>query len=78
MSAEKVYFKQNVQAEPLFNQWYAWSFLIAPETAAMYVANSHLKLMQSFVAAPQVHIAALKNPAMLGGPFINCEASRVE
>lgn len=77
MSDEKVYFKQNVQVEPLFNQWYAWSFLIAPETAAMYVANSHLKLMQSFVAAPQVHISALKNPAMLGGPFINCEANRV-
>jgi hypothetical protein len=32
--------------------------------------------MQSFVAAPQVHVAALKNPAMLGGPFINYGAER--
>jgi L-ascorbate metabolism protein UlaG (beta-lactamase superfamily) len=42
----------------------------------MYIANSHLKIMQSFVTAPQVHVAALKNPAMRGGPFINYEASK--
>lgn len=71
MTLEKIYLKQNVIAEPLFNQWYAWSCLISPQTAAMYVANSHLKIMQSFVTAPQIHIAALKNPAMRGGPFIN-------
>ncbi len=66
-----VYLRQNVVAEPLVNQWYAWAYLVAPATAAMYVANSHLKIMQSFVSAPQVHIAALKNPTMRGGPFIN-------
>lgn len=71
MSNEQLYLKPNVLVEPLFNQWYAWPYLIPPATAAMYVANSHLKIMQSFVAAPQVHISALKNPAMLGGPFIN-------
>jgi L-ascorbate metabolism protein UlaG (beta-lactamase superfamily) len=32
--------------------------------------------MRSFVAAPQVHISALKNAKMLGGPFINYDASR--
>ncbi len=63
-------------AEPLFNQWYAWSSLIYPPTAALYIAHSHLKLMQSFVAAPQVHAAALKNPALSGGPFINYDPSR--
>jgi L-ascorbate metabolism protein UlaG (beta-lactamase superfamily) len=76
MTNEKVYLKQNVLAEPLCNQWYAWSCLISPATAAMFIANSHLKIMQSFVAAPQVHLAALKNPAMRGGPFINYDASR--
>src|SRR5437763_2570232 len=77
MTRESLYLKQNVLVEPLFNQWYAWSYLIAPHTAAMLIANQHLKIMQSFVAAPQVHIAALKNPAMLGGPFLNYDASRV-
>jgi L-ascorbate metabolism protein UlaG (beta-lactamase superfamily) len=76
MTQEKVYLRQNVPAQPLFNQWYAWPCLIAPATAAMYIANSHLKIMQSFVAAPQVHVATLKNPAMRGGPFINYEAAR--
>ena len=71
-----MYLKQNVLAEPLFNQWYAWSCLISPATAAMYIANAHVKIMQSFVTAPQIHVAALKNPAMRGGPFINYDATR--
>jgi len=76
MSNEKVYLKQNVLVEPLFNQWYAWPSLISPATSAMFVTNSHVKIMQSFVSAPQVHVAALKNPAMRGGPFINYDAGR--
>src|SRR5918911_575066 len=78
MSEQKLYLKQNVLVEPLINQWYAWPNLISPATAAMFIANSHLKIMQSFVAAPQVHVSALKNPAMRGGPFINYDASRVD
>ncbi|MEO1466944.1 MAG: hypothetical protein AAFR89_12135 [Cyanobacteria bacterium J06633_1] len=72
----KLYLKPNVIAEPLFNQWYAWSYLIPPATAARYAARSHLKIMESFVAAPQVHVSALKNPAMIGGPFINYDCDR--
>jgi L-ascorbate metabolism protein UlaG (beta-lactamase superfamily) len=77
MTIKKLYLKQNILAEPLFNQWYAWPHLIPPASAAMYIANSHLKIMQSFASAPQVHINALKNPAMIGGPFINYDSSRV-
>src|SRR5215210_153719 len=77
MSEEKVFLNQTVLAEPLYNQWYAWSHLIPPATSAMYTMNLHLKMMESFISAPQIHIAALKNPAMLGGPFINYDASRV-
>ena len=72
-----VYLKPNVQCEPLFNQWYAWTHLIAPHTAAMFIANLHLKIMKSYVAAPQIHANAVKNPAMLGGPFIDYEGGRV-
>ena len=77
LNDQKVFLKSNVMIEPLFNQWHAWSGLIAPATAAMFTANSHLKIMQSFVAAPNVHTAALKNPVMRGGPFINYDASKV-
>ncbi len=76
MKVRNLYLKRNVLVEPLFNQWYAWSNLIAPATSAMYVANLHLKIMQSFVTSPQVHVAALKNPANLGGPYINYGTDR--
>src|ERR1051326_9070813 len=77
MSCEKYYLKPNVLVEPLINQWYAWSYLIPPATGSMYIANQHLKIMQSFVSAPQVHVSALRNPAMIGGPFINYGADKV-
>jgi L-ascorbate metabolism protein UlaG (beta-lactamase superfamily) len=76
MADERVYLKPSAVAEPLFNQWYAWSYLISPATAPMYLANSHLKIMRSFVSAPNIHVAALKNPAMLGGPFLNYDAGK--
>jgi L-ascorbate metabolism protein UlaG (beta-lactamase superfamily) len=43
----------------------------------MIIANSHLKIMQSFINAPQVHMSALKNPKMIGGPFIGYDASAI-
>jgi L-ascorbate metabolism protein UlaG (beta-lactamase superfamily) len=78
MSTERLYLRGDVVAEPLFNQWYAWSSLISPASSAMFVANSHLKIMQSFVDAPEVHASALKNPAMRGGPFIAYDTSRTK
>ncbi|MEL6439788.1 MAG: MBL fold metallo-hydrolase [Cyanobacteria bacterium J06621_8] len=74
--SRELYLKPNVIVEPLFNHWYAWSYLIPPATAARYIADSHLKIMESFVAAPQVHADVLKNPEMMGGPFINYPPSR--
>jgi L-ascorbate metabolism protein UlaG (beta-lactamase superfamily) len=76
MKDRAVYLKQNVLTEPLFDNWYAWSYLISPATAAMYISNHHLKIMRSFVTAPQTHSIALQNPAMRGGPFINYDAGR--
>jgi L-ascorbate metabolism protein UlaG (beta-lactamase superfamily) len=77
MDGSRVYLKQNVMAEPLINQWYAWAYLVAPAPAAMCLANLHLRIMQSFVSAPQIHVAALKNPNLRGGPFINYDADKV-
>lgn len=77
MSSENlVYLKPNVVLEPLVNRWYAWPYLIPPSTAAMYIANHHLKIMQSFVRTPQVHVEMVKNPAMMGGPFIHHAPSK--
>lgn len=78
MNDDQIYLKQNTIAEPLINQWYAWSYLVPPATAGMYIANSHIKIMESFIEAPEVHRSALQNPAMMGGPFINYDVNKVD
>jgi hypothetical protein len=78
MTKRDVYLKPNVLIEPLFNQWYAWSHLVAPASAAMNIANLHLRIMKSYIASPQIHANAVKNPDMLGGPFIDYDGKRVD
>jgi L-ascorbate metabolism protein UlaG (beta-lactamase superfamily) len=71
-----VYLKPNVQVDPLFNQWYAWNLLVPPVTAAINTLERHIKMMTSFVNAPAMHAAALKNRKMRGGMFIDLDPSR--
>ena len=78
MDSGRYYLNQNVQLEPLINQWYGWPHLVAPATAAMNITNSHIKIMKSYVMAPQIHAAAVKNPAMRGGPFLDLDGNRVD
>ncbi|HEY1403899.1 MAG TPA: MBL fold metallo-hydrolase, partial [Pyrinomonadaceae bacterium] len=73
-----VYLKSDVIAEPLFAGWYVWPHLISPATCAMNVVGRHLRIMNSYIQSPQVHAAAVKNPKMLGGPFIDYAANRAE
>ncbi len=78
MNNGSYFLKPNIQVEPLFDQWYAWSHLIAPATACRNVSERHLKIMDSYINAPQVHANAVKNPKMLGGPFIDYKGKRVD
>lgn len=78
MESKNWYLKPNVVMEPLIERWYAWSHLISPATAAMNVVGRHLKIMNSYIQAPQVHAAAVLNPKMLGGPFMDYKELRVE
>lgn len=78
MENELVYLKSNVVPEPLFDRWYAWSHLISPATSAMNIVGRHLKIMNSYIQAPAIHAAAVKNPKMLGGPFMDYEGNRAE
>ncbi|MES2731061.1 MAG: MBL fold metallo-hydrolase [Bacteroidota bacterium] len=77
MDTTKLYMKQNIQVEPLINQWYAWIHLVPPATAALNIVNRHLTLMTSYVNSPMMHAAAVKNPEMRGGPFIDLDGKRV-
>ena len=76
MSEPARYLKQNVAVEPLCNQWYAWAFLLPPVTASLMTANLHVKILQSFVANPAIHAAALKNPALRGAPYVGYEVDQ--
>lgn len=78
MHNQKYYLKQNVVAEPLINLWYAWSYIISPATAAMVFTQSHLKIMESYLKAPQIHQLACQNPENIGGPFIDYPEIRTE
>lgn len=77
MKKETYYLKSNVMAEPLVDGWYAWAHLIPPATAARNLTERHLRIMQSYIDSPETHEAAVSNPALLGGPFMDFDRNRV-
>jgi L-ascorbate metabolism protein UlaG (beta-lactamase superfamily) len=77
MNCDQVYLRSNALVEPLIDHWYAWTHLIPPATCARNLTERHFKIMDSYIAAPQVHASAVKNPKMLGGPFIDYDGQRV-
>jgi L-ascorbate metabolism protein UlaG (beta-lactamase superfamily) len=74
---DQVFLKPDVKIELLAGRWFVWSHLISPVQHAMNIAFRHLPLMQSFVATPQVHVAASQDPNLLGGPFMDLPESAV-
>jgi L-ascorbate metabolism protein UlaG (beta-lactamase superfamily) len=78
MDDEVLYIKPNLAIEGLVDQFYAWLQLIPPATAAMNLANLHLPMIDSYIQSPQVHAAAVANPKMKGGFFIDYKGKRVE
>src|SRR5216684_2042457 len=68
---EPLYLRPNVQVEPLWDHWYAWSHLIPPATAARNLTGRHLRIMGSYLSAPRTHADAARNPRLIGGPFID-------
>ena len=72
------YLKSNAIAEPLINQWYASVHLLSPSMAAMIFAHSHIKIMSSYLASPQMHELACSHPETKGGPFIDYPTRRVD
>jgi L-ascorbate metabolism protein UlaG (beta-lactamase superfamily) len=72
------YLRSDVMLEPLVDGWYAWAHLIPPATAARNVTERHVRIMDSYIESPETHAAAVKNPALLGGPFMDFEGERVE
>jgi L-ascorbate metabolism protein UlaG (beta-lactamase superfamily) len=78
LNTDPLYLRQNVVVEPLFDQWYAWTFLIPPATASRNITERHLKIIDSYISDPDLHASAVRNPKMLGGPFIDYCGQRVD
>ncbi|NDA89620.1 MAG: MBL fold metallo-hydrolase [Alphaproteobacteria bacterium] len=72
------YLRQDVKAEPLIWRWYAWPHLISPVTAGCNISERHLRIMMSYIANPKIHEQAVKDPKMIGGPFIDLGGQQVE
>lgn len=70
------YLRPNIMAEPLVDCWYAWTHLIPPATAARNFTERYLKIMESYLECPEAHDAAVKDPAMLGGPYMEFDRNR--
>ena len=78
MNQEQFFLRPNVVAEPLVDGWYAWAHLIPPSTLARNLTGRHLKIMESYIQSPETHEAAVKNPKLLGGPFMDFKERSVE
>lgn len=76
--AGSCYLRSNVMAEPLVDSWYAWAHLIPPAPAARNLTERHLRIMESYIESPETHEAAVRNPALRGGPFMDFGRNRVE
>jgi len=74
----KVYLKDNVKMEPLIWKWYAWPNMIPPLSGASNLVERYMKIMESYIKFPKIHMQANQNPSLMGGPFIDLEGRYVE
>jgi L-ascorbate metabolism protein UlaG (beta-lactamase superfamily) len=72
------YLKPNIVAEPLVDGWYAWAHLIPPATLSRNITERHLKIIESYIESPETHEAAVKDPRLLGGPFMDLKQRRMQ
>lgn len=74
----QMYLKDNIKMEPLIWQWYAWPHTIPPLSAACNLVERYMKIMESYIKFPKIHMQAVKNPDLMGGPFIDLEGKHVD
>src|ERR1700740_2139740 len=65
------YLKPNIVGEPLVDGWYAWAHLIPPATLSRNITERHLKIIESYIESPETHEAAVKDPRLIGGRFMD-------
>ncbi|WP_431780380.1 MBL fold metallo-hydrolase [Streptomyces chumphonensis] len=68
--------RQDIAVEPAIAGWYAWSYLLPPQTLARFVHNRFTRIVESYLDDPQVHAAAVRQRRMHGGPWIHAHEHR--
>lgn len=71
-----LYLKKNVVLEPLCWNWYAWSHLIYPVTAAMHIAYRHIPIMERFLVNANERLS-VQNQKFESGPIVQLDQTRV-
>lgn len=62
--------------EPLINNWAIWSDLISPAPYSMHLLHYQVKTLSSYLANPELHVKACRNPKFIGGPFVDVPVER--
>jgi L-ascorbate metabolism protein UlaG (beta-lactamase superfamily) len=78
MADEALFLKSKVIVEPLLDRFIAWPYTVAPVQSAMNLAFLQVPLLESYLQAPKVHVAASNNPDLRGGYFINIAEERAD
>jgi L-ascorbate metabolism protein UlaG (beta-lactamase superfamily) len=76
MGDELRFLRPNAIIEPLVDRFYAWHHTVAPAQASMNLAFLQVPMLESYLQAPQVHLAASTNPDLRGGYFVNIPERR--
>jgi L-ascorbate metabolism protein UlaG (beta-lactamase superfamily) len=76
MGDEHRFLRSNAIIEPLVDSFYAWHHTVAPVQGSMNLAFLQVPMLESYLQAPQVHVAASVNPELRGGYFVNVPESR--
>jgi L-ascorbate metabolism protein UlaG (beta-lactamase superfamily) len=72
------YLRAELAVVPLIDRWYAWSHLLSPATYALNIVRRYIPMLASFIEAPDLHAEAVRDKALLGGPFVNLPPSAVD
>lgn len=78
MADEPLFLKSKVIVEPLLDRFIAWPYTVAPVQSAMNLTFLQVPLLESYLQAPQVHVAASGNPELRGGYFVNIAEKRAD
>jgi len=79
MTEQSTYYLAGSTAiEPLVNKWSVWSDLISPVPYSLHLLHYQIKVLTSYLADPAMHLEAVRDPSLFGGPFVNVPIERAD